>query len=647
MKKLLYILILVLTPALVEGQTSYSFKKIKGLEDGYITFNHGNKVAVGSEAVAERLAHEVFVGTGKPKIKAMGPHPKFENPYQGNPEVESWNLKQIGGSKNLFAIEHNKTKLVFTAKLNGEIALEPYKKGNKRQHFILDSDTAKYSHTVFLKSAENGLVTTIGNGPLKLTPRKPGDRNQLWFAYEERFFDLIYELNGPHWFVAYGAGKGMAALSKHEKAQKYFEEAYRLNPDNYALLEELGDRYMKYDIEKAIKFYDEAFTHNNADAEFCARLGLKAVKAHLPNGLRYIRKANELKPHSVNFEELAWFHNEMAPVKYKDKYGVINLKGELLTKEWYDDVYQDFENTMIPVKKDGKWRNINNRGEFVGDWIKGGGSFKNGIARIQSTEDKWGVIDTVGQSVLPCEYKKVNIINDMIVVQNDQDQYKVFSKTGKPLTSEWYADGYVNELNIMVALKKNGKWRYLNSNGEFLDVEFNQMTPFTKGVAFIQNFNEKWGAIDSLGNLVLPYQYDGVMGVCNGMAAIENKKGEYAVINLQGKMLSDGWYEDAWVAHGNSMIALNKRKKWFYVNETDDKVFKNCQSISVFSEGYAFVKRWGKWGVINEEGKKTADFDYDSFKSSFENGRALVEQDEKTFYINPFGEKLKKKLLEY
>jgi len=653
--KILFVL-LILAPFTLQAQFSRTLKfdHINNVDDGYWMFDHGNKVATGSDAVAERLTHEVFVGVGHPPIRTIGPHPIVANEPDEwrKPEMEVFSIRALDKPKDAYAIKHSQSGLYFTSTLSGDIALKKFERGNENQQFKLtNAPDAGYSTSLAFLSGKNGLVVTKDGGKLAL--KAPGEEmkgSQLWYSNSEKFYDFVYETNGPDGILAFNIGDQIRSLSNHEKARSYYEKAYEMAPDNYRVLELLGDRYQDYDEKKSVKFYEEAFNLGKDNAEFCARMGLKALLVHVPNGLKYCRRANELEPGSVDFRDLAWFNNGMAPVKYKDKYGVINLKGELLTKEWYDDTYQDFDNIMIPVKKDGKWRNLNNRGEFVGDWIKSGGSFKNGIVTIQCSEDKWGVMDTTGHKILPCQYKDADIVNDMIMVQNQQDQYKVFSRTGEPLTDEWYEGGWASTYNIMIALQKDGKWRILNPKGEFLKGEYKSMTVFTEGVAFVKNDKDKWGAIDTTGQLVIPYKYHDANVNINGMAAVKNKKDEYAIINTEGKMLSDDWYNKAWVKFSSPMIALQKKnllgKRWFYVNKNGEQVFRKCRDIARFSEGYAFVKRWGNWGVINENGEKMTDFEYDAVKSNFENGRAIVELDGENFYINPRGERVQAKLLE-
>lgn len=652
----IFLVLLLLAPFSLQAQFSKRLllDKINNVDGGYWMYDHGNKVATGSDAVAERLTHEVFVGVGQPPIRTIGPHPVFRNaPDQfREPKMEIFSIKTLNKPEDSYALQHGNSGLYFTATITGDIALKKFEKGNENQQFELtNAPDAGFSTALAFRSKKDGLLVTKDGGKLVLkAPDEKINKSQLWFSHTEKFYDFVYETNGPNGWTAYYTANKIRSLGNHEKARSYYEKAYEMVPDNYRMLELLGDRYQDYDEEKSVDFYEEAFNLGKDNAEFCARMGQKAVKVHVPNGLKYCRKANELEPGSVDFRDLTWFSNGMAPVKYKDKYGVINLKGELLTKEWYNDVYQNFDNIMIFVKKDGKWRNLNNRGEFVGDWIKSGSSFKNGIATIKCTEDQWGVMDTTGQKILPCQYKDADIVNDMILVQNQEDQYKVFSRTGKPLTDEWYEGGWASSINIMIALQKDGTWRILNPKGEFLKGEYESMTIFTEGVAFVKNDKDKWGAIDTTGQLVIPYKYNDAYVNLNGMAAVQNEKDEYAIINTEEKMLSDDWYNDARVETTNPMIALQKKNlfgnRWFYVNKEGEEIYRKCQDVAPFSEGYAFVKRGGQWGVINEKGEKMTDFNYDAPKSTFKNGRAMVEIDGNKFYINPKGERVQKKLLE-
>lgn len=101
------------------------------------------------------------------------------------------------------------------------------------------------------------------------------------------------------------------------------------------------------------------------------------------------------------FEEIGSFHDGMAKVLFKDKYGFIDEKGNFVIEPKFDDMVggaRTFENGLVAVKSGSKWGYINKKGEWVarprfddvGDWR----DWANiGAAKIG---DKWGPVDING-----------------------------------------------------------------------------------------------------------------------------------------------------------------------------------------------------------------------------------------------------------
>ena len=653
MKNILFIMLLIgicateLSAQLAQAQLFDVFYSAEGKS---LIYDAGSEVASGSEVVAQRIAQEVFEGTGKFMAGEVGPNPntyKYVENEDRDAKKLNWVFKPLASPKGAVIIEQAGHKLVLTKRLDGRLLLKPYKKGDKTQLFRLERDTVKFLYCLYIKDYESGLVATDKEGKLLLETQRADDKTQLWHNTTEPYYDMVYNLQKPTARLALTIGDQMEKLKKAEKAQVYYERAYQLSPQNAQVCYGLGYRYVKYDKAKAESFYERAFSLKNDDANFCGKVGLGMLKLNLAKGLQYCRKANELKKGTVDFGKLTTFHNGMAPVYLNRKYGVINTKGELLTEELFDGAYQSLDNIMIALYKDSKWRYINNKGNFVGEWYLFLKDFDKGVAAVATSKETWGVIDSVGNEIVPCEYKKISMVNHMIVVQNAQDQFKVLSYTGKPIVDQWFKGAVSYEKGTMVGVKgDDDKWRFLKNNGAYVNGSFKNIKLFTKGVAFVQNAQGKWGAIDMQGNEVLAYQYHHVKGVCNGLAAITNEKGEYAIVNNQGKMITDDWYDNAWAVYNNSKVAVKKRKNWFYIDENGKKLGGKYESIGVFSEGFAFAKKSKGWIVIDEKGKTVIRDAYDNYKSAFSHGRAKVEKDGKIFFINPQGEKIARKLLE-
>ena len=92
-------------------------------------------------------------------------------------------------------------------------------------------------------------------------------------------------------------------------------------------------------------------------------------------------------------------------------YGFINLKGEEQIPVEYDYIYS-FENNITIAKKDGRYGAIDMNNKEVIPFnlpyvdVRG---FRDGRASVKDDADQWGVINTKGELIVPCE-------NDTIIL---------------------------------------------------------------------------------------------------------------------------------------------------------------------------------------------------------------------------------------
>ena len=109
----------------------------------------------------------------------------------------------------------------------------------------------------------------------------------------------------------------------------------------------------------------------------------------------------------------------MAKVKKGDKFGFVNLQGDLVIDTLYSNAY-NFREGLAKVKISGKWGVVNKKGEevipFYYDDVEDGSSdliyhrditaFYSGLLPVKMGE-KWGFINQKGEIVIDFNYDKV------------------------------------------------------------------------------------------------------------------------------------------------------------------------------------------------------------------------------------------------
>jgi hypothetical protein len=158
--------------------------------------------------------------------------------------------------------------------------------------------------------------------------------------------------------------------------------------------------------------------------------------------------------------------------------------------------------------------------------------------------------------------------------------------------------------------------------------EYDRTLPFENGLAKVavnvgsaENKIYQWGLIDAEGNEVVAPMYDTIGGFLEGRAAVQ-KSGLWGFIDESGAIVIDIQYEDLKDVQDPVLYA--------YAVRDPERVLRG------FYEGFAPVKKNGKWGYIDRDGNAYTDFIYQDVWY-FSEGYATVEIDGKYGLIDNAG----------
>ena len=99
--------------------------------------------------------------------------------------------------------------------------------------------------------------------------------------------------------------------------------------------------------------------------------------------------------------------------------------------------------------------------------------------------------------------------------------------------------------------------------------EYDYVSCLSEGLAWVRKGN-KYGFIDTAGQVVVPLQYDGTWGFNEGLASVR-QDAQWGFINTTGKVVIDLQYDDARL-FSEGLAAVNKADKWFYINKQGQRV---------------------------------------------------------------------------
>lgn len=285
-----------------------------------------------------------------------------------------------------------------------------------------------------------------------------------------------------------------------------------------------------------------------------------------------------------NYKELHVLNENLLIVNTdnEDEYKIINLKEENLNNKTYTSFGDSkFSEGLLPCVRDDKTFYIDEIGKEVFSFNGLGLGFSDGLAAVcDITTKKWGFIDTSGNLVIDCKYDFAeNFDNGISVV-------KTFS----------------NEEPYGIKLE------YINKLGETIYSNSTIIMEYSEGLAIIKE-NDKYGFINSEGEIVIECKYDTADPFHNGIARVGlNNQSTY--INKQGNTLFS--FDDGAERFYSGLLEITDNDFYGYVDKSGNKVFEITYNIPdshvdlpLFSDGYTFACRNGKFIIVNTSGQET------------------------------------------
>jgi predicted alpha/beta superfamily hydrolase len=214
---------------------------------------------------------------------------------------------------------------------------------------------------------------------------------------------------------------------------------------------------------------------------------------------------------------------EFTLIKTGEKYGLKDESGKIITKRLYNSINQ----------------------------------FRDDYA-VVSIDNKYGVIDKNGNEVIPLIYNNITGIYDNVAIFLLNDKYGIMDISGKILVQPSYGQmaRYHNDLFLATL---NSQKSIIDKNGnEIVQADkYSSIEFVSEGLAKV-GLNGKYGFIDTVGNEVIPLQYEETDFFEDGLAGItiNNKQG---FIDKTGKIVIqpkygyiDGSFENGIVGADNS-----------------------------------------------------------------------------------------------
>lgn len=352
-------------------------------------------------------------------------------------------------------------------------------------------------------------------------------------------------------------------------------------------------------------------------------------------GTELFTKYNKIETISLNDIETSMpYEKKVLKYEREGKYGLIDLKGSLVTKAIYDSIdgLSNKEGELL-ISQDGKYGVINTKGaELIKpeyDYISGD-EYYNADKKYALSGYVLGVKTTDGYRYGYMNYKRKKLLDT---------EYNEIIRLGGIGSED-------TDKDVFLVAKKNGQYGLIKNKKVVIDFRYQSIDYSGVNNLFIVTRSTKSGVYNSIGKKILSVKYDEVQ-VNN--TYIETKSGdETAYYNLLGNRIDKSTIKEEdkneeKEATTNEvtgkLIPKEKDGKWGFVNSNSNVVVDyKYEKVTEFNKyGFAGVKLNGKWGSIDENGNIVAEPIYNldsSYEVEFIGKYYKVVYDYKTVYYS-------------
>lgn len=240
--------------------------------------------------------------------------------------------------------------------------------------------------------------------------------------------------------------------------------------------------------------------------------------------------------------------------------------------------------------------------------------FHYGMLEVADSDFRDGVVDTLGNEILPCRYGVVEIAGPDLFLIDNRGAINRSGDTIIPFIYKEIGTAWPN-VDYLIARKDN-LWGVLDKKGrEILPFQYEDFYIGRNGF-FPMKYGGKWGIVDSLGQVVLPFIYDGRPSInSTGFVDLEVKAyyESYKLLDMSGREVTPFVYLRSLSSTSGDKIALiGIDNKSDYENGEYGEIYSRSGEFIESYEDFAYdmideieeptmipVRKHNKWGFVN------------------------------------------------
>ena len=324
------------------------------------------------------------------------------------------------------------------------------------------------------------------------------------------------------------------------------------------------------------------------------------------------------------------------------RYGYVNLEGKEIIETKYNDLYRvmeiDSDDVYIICAENGKYGLLKNDKQIIDNEYQSlvYNESNNTITALKGK--KYGVVSIIGETIVPFEYKQIDITGDYIYAKTTDENTKIFDSNGKETNmSESMAIINVDNTNYKIYIDTiNGKTTYsiYENAEEITENEYTYIQYLYDNYFIACNANGKLGIIDDTETTKIEFNYNSIQQIedTSMVQAVNNSTKMTEIYSKEMKKICE--LESATIENNKEYLRIYNDKETKYVSKEE----KEITNFEVFTNNKIFAKKQGdKWGFVDASGKKIIDYKYEKVTEVNEYGFAGIKHDGKWGVIDGEG----------
>lgn len=313
---------------------------------------------------------------------------------------------------------------------------------------------------------------------------------------------------------------------------------------------------------------------------------------------------------------------KLLPIKQNQKWGLIDLQGNIKLHPKYDAISTFDEHGFANVQINDKVGLLNEKGEEVLLPVYDDVSVigKGYFAVLKS--NKWQLID-IRKQVIFEEYEDVVLWEEEGIAFSRKEKWGFAKFDGTVIVKANY-DAIRPQQHFIVT--QIGDYYGLHTIGgkKVLGTVASELQAINKQIYFYKK-DELWGAVDYKGKQLLAPEYESYQIIEPN--AVQFKQGANTILlSTDNQQIIKGYFYERFLPFSTQYLLVQQKQQFGLVDRNGTIVLvPRFDEIRPFNTTFFRVQKDGLWGIVDQKGKEAIPLYYD-YIAPLKNGTSLVKK---------------------